>query len=283
MQQLLLTWLSPSSGKEQAAAAGTAAAEDGAEAMAVDGAEEGGWRRGAAPGAAPLLRSGGCCGGRGASQDEFVCCRRLSGGAAGAGAGAAAGGAGAPCNGRLAAGAAAPPANGCLYDRDLEEAGLPHSTKPPLRVSCAGGWHGTLAQRAGALPRGNLGPTTRVAWLQSVNGLHRISSPAPSLPLRRPCVASFPAFPTCCSLQEIYYFHQAIRSALHSFAAEARALRAAEGRVTTAEVRGASPALKCGAGGQAVGLRRQGPEACCDSCGGLQPACRSAAFFGQQG
>lgn len=45
LQQLLLTWLSPSSGKEQAAAAGTAAAEDGAEAMAVDGAEEGGWRR----------------------------------------------------------------------------------------------------------------------------------------------------------------------------------------------------------------------------------------------
>jgi len=37
-------------------------------------------------------------------------------------------------------------------------------------------------------------------------------------------------------LQEIYYFHQAIRSALHSFAAEARALRAAEGRVTTAQV-----------------------------------------------
>ena len=38
--------------------------------------------------------------------------------------------------------------------------------------------------------------------------------------------------------QEIYYFHQAIRSALHSFAAEARALRATEGRVTTAQVCG---------------------------------------------
>ncbi|EFN52596.1 hypothetical protein CHLNCDRAFT_138627 [Chlorella variabilis] len=37
-------------------------------------------------------------------------------------------------------------------------------------------------------------------------------------------------------LREIYYFHQAIRSALHSFAAEARALRAAEGRVTTSQL-----------------------------------------------
>lgn len=44
--------------------------------------------------------------------------------------------------------------------------------------------------------------------------------------------------------QEIYYFHQAIRSALHSFAAEARALRAAEGRVTTSQVQTAlAPSL----------------------------------------
>lgn len=33
-------------------------------------------------------------------------------------------------------------------------------------------------------------------------------------------------------LQEILYFHQAIRSALHSFAAETRALQGAEGGVT---------------------------------------------------
>lgn len=45
-----------------------------------------------------------------------------------------------------------------------------------------------------------------------------------------------PSFHLLACLQEIYYFHQAIRSALHSFAAEARALRAAEGRVTTAQV-----------------------------------------------
>ena len=37
-------------------------------------------------------------------------------------------------------------------------------------------------------------------------------------------------------LQEIFYFHQAIRSALHSFAAEVRALRGAEGRVSAAQL-----------------------------------------------
>jgi hypothetical protein len=55
-------------------------------------------------------------------------------------------------------------------------------------------------------------------------------------------------------LQEIYYFHQAIRSALHSFAAEARALRATEGRVTTAQVRGCGVCKLTGRAG--LGRRR---------------------------
>ncbi|KAL4436350.1 hypothetical protein ABPG77_009912 [Micractinium sp. CCAP 211/92] len=177
LQQLLLAWLSPSSSRAKAPSAGAAGAGDEAEAMAVDGVQEKSKKWGAPPGGALQLHASSCSAGRNVTmQDEFVCCRRPSrgvaaAGTASAGTGAAAGSAcngGPPCTGGSAAGAAAAAVNGCLYDRDLEEAGCPPSSKPPLR--------------------------------------------------------------------EIYYFHQAIRSALHSFAAEARALRAAEGRVTTAEL-----------------------------------------------
>lgn len=144
LQQLLLTWLSPSSsGREAADAPG-----DGAEAMAVDGAEGGNRAQGAPPGVTAHPNGSACCGGRGAAQDEFVCCRRRgSSGVPGVTPGNPANGKPANgCSGRAPAGAAAQLPNGCLYDRDLEEAGCPPSTKPPLRVS----WRRRLPWHASA-------------------------------------------------------------------------------------------------------------------------------------
>lgn len=157
LQQLLLAWLSPSSSRAKAPSAGAAGAVDEAEAMAVDGVQEKSKKWGAPPGGALQLHASSCSTGRNVTmQDEFVCCRRPSrgvaaAGTASAGTGAAAGSAcngGPPCIGGSAAGAAEAAVNGCLYDRDLEEAGCPPSTKPPLRVSWAPRRRGVSMQHA---------------------------------------------------------------------------------------------------------------------------------------
>lgn len=135
LQQLLLAWLSPdgtnssSNGGSNGAAkgskggvavnvvalaGGTTAASADAEPMAVDGCGER-QQQGAAP--PPTVQqqqqqAGGGC-------DEFVCCRAGAGGVEAH-----------PCGGGKAGGAA----NGCRYDRDLEEAGITPGGKPPLRV-----------------------------------------------------------------------------------------------------------------------------------------------------
>lgn len=244
LQQLLLAWLSPdgsnssSNGAAKASKGGAAvdlvavaggvaaaAAVGDAEPMAVDGCCER-QQQGAAP--PPTVQqqqlqqtAGGC--------EEFVCCR------AGAGGGEAQ-----PCSGGKAGGAA----NGCRYDRDLEEAGITPGSKPPLRVR---GGEGDGRLGAGGREMGGGVPAAGrallcFAWqrrlpcgLEYNQGGRCAWAPCCSAhPLHQP---QPPPSSAAANAQEIYYFHQAIRSALHSFAAEARALRAAEGRVTTAQVR----------------------------------------------
>ena len=212
LQQLLLAWLAPdggsggaASGKGGAAGAAAAGRGAGAEPMALDGAPERP-QQGAAP--PPSVQQQGAAGG----GDDFVCCRAAAGGGGGGGSGAH------PCgSGKAGAGAGA--ANGCRYDRDLEECGVTPGSKPPLRVR---GWAGRRVwpRRCPRLLYARQGPL----------GAALLGIP--------PCQCLICHPPPPQPAQEIYYFHQAIRSALHSFAAEARALRAAEGRVTTAQVGG---------------------------------------------